>query len=41
MKPINENTEVSFSVIMAGRGGEKIETNVIPFKPIKSKKINK
>lgn len=41
MKTLNENTEISFSVIMAGRGGEKIETNVIPFKPIKSKKTNK
>ena len=38
LKPINEKTEISFSAIMAGRGGEKISTKVIPFIPKKSKK---
>ena len=37
LKPINDKTEVSFNPIMAGRGGEKVNTSVIPFKPVTSK----
>ena len=39
--PMTNNTEINFSVIMAGRGGEKIDTNVIPFKPNNTIKISK
>ena len=35
---LDDNAEISFTAIMAGRGGEKIETVVIPYKPIKVKK---
>ena len=37
LKPINDKTEISFNPIMAGRGGDKVNTTVIPFKPVKSK----
>lgn len=37
LKPINDKTEVSFNPIMAGRGGNKVNTSVIPFKPVTSK----
>ena len=35
---LDDKTEISFTAIMAGRGGEKIETFVIPYKPVKAKK---
>jgi hypothetical protein len=38
LKPLvkmDKNTIISFNSIMAGRGGEKIETTVIPYKPFK------
>lgn len=41
LKPLaklNDKTEISFTAIMAGRGGEKIETVVIPYKPVIPKK---
>lgn len=44
LKPLNKmdnNTIISFNSIMAGRGGEKIETTVIPYKPIKIKTSQK
>ena len=37
LKPVNDKTEISFNPIMAGRGGDKINTSVIPFKPVNSK----
>ncbi|MAJ43546.1 MAG: hypothetical protein CMF96_02220 [Candidatus Marinimicrobia bacterium] len=37
LKPINDKTEISFNPIMAGRGGEKVTTTVIPFKPLMPK----
>ena len=38
LKTFNEKTEISFDAIMAGRGGEKINTSVVPFKLLNSKK---
>ena len=40
---IDEKTEITFTTIMAGRGGEQLITTVQPFKPVskKSKKIVK
>ena len=37
LTPVNDKIEISFNPIMAGRGGDKINTSVIPFKPMNSK----
>ena len=37
LKSIDDKTEISFNTIMAGRGGQKISTTVVPYKPKKTK----
>ena len=37
LKSIDDKTKISFNTIMAGRGGQKISTTVVPYKPKKTK----